>query len=142
MNLTVNFTLHELTKSEAALRHDMDNTPNEVQIASLKLLAEQVLQPIRDHYAKGVKVNSGFRHPDASLRSRRTQPGGVRPPGNMTTSTCSPHWMSRWRNGFDKDDEAQAAAPRYVVQATCNAYVQMAVACRCHPPLDFTACVD
>lgn len=68
MNLTANFTLHELTKSEAALRHDMDNTPNEVQIASLKLLAEQVLQPIRDHYAKGVKVNSGFRHPEVNAK--------------------------------------------------------------------------
>ena len=68
MNLTKNFTLSEMTKSETALRHDMDNTPNEVQIASLKALAEQVLQPIRDHYAKGVKVNSGFRHPEVNAK--------------------------------------------------------------------------
>jgi zinc D-Ala-D-Ala carboxypeptidase len=68
MNLTENFTLSEMTKSETALRHDMDNTPNEVQIASLKALAEQVLQPIRDHYAKGVKVNSGFRHPEVNAK--------------------------------------------------------------------------
>jgi hypothetical protein len=27
MNLTKNFTLEELTKSETALRHNMDNSP-------------------------------------------------------------------------------------------------------------------
>lgn len=63
MNLTKNFTLAEMTKSETALRHGMDNTPGEVEIANLKLLCEKVLQPVRDHYAKGVKVNSGFRAP-------------------------------------------------------------------------------
>jgi hypothetical protein len=26
----------------------------------MKLLAEKVLQPVRDHFGKGVKVNSGF----------------------------------------------------------------------------------
>ena len=32
------------------------------------MLAEQVLQPVRDHYAKGVKVNSGFRHPEVNAK--------------------------------------------------------------------------
>jgi hypothetical protein len=68
MNLTKNFTLAEMTKSETALRHDMDNTPGEAEIASLKLLCEKVLQPIRDHYGKGVKVNSGFRHPEVNAK--------------------------------------------------------------------------
>lgn len=68
MNLTKNFSLSELTKSETALRHDMDNTPGAAEVANLKLLAEKVLQPIRDHYAKGVKVNSGFRHPDVNAK--------------------------------------------------------------------------
>ena len=68
MNLTKNFSLSELTKSETALRHDMDNTPGAAETANLKLLAEKVLQPIRDHYAKGVKVNSGFRHPDVNAK--------------------------------------------------------------------------
>jgi zinc D-Ala-D-Ala carboxypeptidase len=61
MNLTANFSLHELTKSETALRMGLDNTPNEEEIANLKLLCEKVLQPVRDHYGKGVKVNSAFR---------------------------------------------------------------------------------
>jgi hypothetical protein len=59
--LTKNFSLHELTKSEAALRLGLENEPDEQQLAALKLLAEKVLQPVRDHYNKGVKVNSGLR---------------------------------------------------------------------------------
>lgn len=66
MNLTTNFSLHELTKSETALRHNLPNDPDEKAIANLKVLCEQVLQPVRDHYGKGVKVNSGFRHPDVN----------------------------------------------------------------------------
>ena len=63
MNLTANFTLSEMIKSETALRHNMDNTPGEKEIENLKRLAEKVLQPIRDHYQKGVKCNSGYRAP-------------------------------------------------------------------------------
>ena len=68
MNLTKNFTLEEMTKSETALRHGMDNIPGENEIGNLKLLCEKVLQPVRDHFGKGVKVNSGFRHPDVNAK--------------------------------------------------------------------------
>jgi zinc D-Ala-D-Ala carboxypeptidase len=68
MNLTKNFTLEEMIKSETALRHGMDNTPGENEIGNLKLLCEKVLQPVRDHFGKGVKVNSGFRHPDVNQK--------------------------------------------------------------------------
>lgn len=66
MKLTPNFTLSEMTKSDTALRLDMDNTPNAVQMENLKTLCEKVLQPVRDHFGKGVKVNSGFRHPQVN----------------------------------------------------------------------------
>jgi zinc D-Ala-D-Ala carboxypeptidase len=68
MNLTANFTLEELVKSETALRHDMDNTPGEAEIANLKTLCEKVLQPVRDHFQTGVKVNSGYRSPDVNAK--------------------------------------------------------------------------
>lgn len=68
MNLTKNFTLEEMIKSETALRHGMDNTPGENEIGNLKVLCEKVLQPVRDHFGKGVKVNSGFRHPDVNAK--------------------------------------------------------------------------
>lgn len=66
MNLTSNFTLEELVKSETALRKGMDNTPDEGSVRNLKALAENVLQPVRDAFGKGVKVNSGYRHPDVN----------------------------------------------------------------------------
>jgi zinc D-Ala-D-Ala carboxypeptidase len=66
MNLTENFSLHEMTKSETALRKGMPNEPTEADIANLKLLAEKVLQPLRDHYGVGIKVNSGYRSPDVN----------------------------------------------------------------------------
>ena len=61
MKLTNNFTLEELTKSETALRQNIDNTPTIDVVENLTRLAEKVLQPVREHYGKGVKVNSGFR---------------------------------------------------------------------------------
>jgi hypothetical protein len=64
--LTANFSLHELTKSETALRMGFDNTPGEEEIESLRLLCEKVLQPVRDHYDKGVKVNSAYRSPESN----------------------------------------------------------------------------
>lgn len=63
MKLTNNFTLQELIKSETALRRGIDNTPTVAVVERLKLLAEQVLQPVRDHFGRGVKVNSGYRAP-------------------------------------------------------------------------------
>ena len=63
MNLTKNFTLAEMTKSETALRFGMGNHPGDTELENLKILCEKVLQPVRDHYGKGVKVNSGYRHP-------------------------------------------------------------------------------
>ena len=60
MNLTRNFSLLELTKSDTAIRRGIDNEPNADQIDKLKLLCENILQPVRDHFGR-VKVTSGFR---------------------------------------------------------------------------------
>jgi len=68
MNLAENFTLSEMTKSETALRHDMDNSPDQTAISNLQVLAVHVLQPVRDHYGTGVKVNSGYRSPDVNAK--------------------------------------------------------------------------
>lgn len=62
-NLSKNFTLNELCQSEYALRNGIDNTPSVEVVANLKNLAVNVLQPIRDSYGKGVKINSGYRSP-------------------------------------------------------------------------------
>ena len=66
MNLSSNFTLKELTVSETALRKGLDNTPDAQVISSLKTLVETILQPVRDHYGKSVRVNSGYRSPEVN----------------------------------------------------------------------------
>ena len=66
MQLTNNFSLHELTKSETALRMGFDNTPGEAETEALRLLCEKVLQPVGGDYGKGGKVNSGFRSPESN----------------------------------------------------------------------------
>jgi zinc D-Ala-D-Ala carboxypeptidase len=68
MKLSANFSLAEMVKSDTALRLDMENTPGDEEIANMQALAENVLQKVRDHYGKGVKVNSGFRHPDVNAK--------------------------------------------------------------------------
>lgn len=66
MNLSANFTLKELTDSDTAKKKGLDNTPTLQVIENLTTLAEKVLQPVRDHYGKSVKVNSGYRSPEVN----------------------------------------------------------------------------
>lgn len=61
MNLSKSFTLNELTKSQEALRLGIDNTPNDEHILNLKILCENILQPIRDFYGMPVSISSGYR---------------------------------------------------------------------------------
>ena len=62
MNLTENFTLDEMIKSQTAERKGIDNYPDKDQIENLKLLAQNILQPIRDKFGAFI-ISSGFRSP-------------------------------------------------------------------------------
>jgi zinc D-Ala-D-Ala carboxypeptidase len=66
MNLSANFTLKELTKSDTATRLGLDNTPDDEALENLKTLCEKVLQPVREHFGKSVTVNSGYRSPESN----------------------------------------------------------------------------
>ena len=66
MNLSANFTLKELTKSDTATRLGLDNTPDDEALENLKTLCEMVLQPVREHFGKSVTVNSGYRSPESN----------------------------------------------------------------------------
>ena len=61
MKLSKNFSLEELTRSNTADKHGIDNTPDDDVIDNLQELVDNVLQPIRDHYNKSVTVTSGYR---------------------------------------------------------------------------------
>jgi zinc D-Ala-D-Ala carboxypeptidase len=69
MKLTSNFSLAEMTKSETALRHDIDNTPDADQLENLTILCERVLQPVRERFGLPVKVNSGFRSVEVNTKA-------------------------------------------------------------------------
>ncbi|MCQ2255567.1 MAG: D-Ala-D-Ala carboxypeptidase family metallohydrolase [Bacteroidaceae bacterium] len=63
MNLTQNFTLSELTRSETASRLHINNNPGTIPIQNLQKLCDSILQPLRNAYGKPIFVNSGYRSP-------------------------------------------------------------------------------
>jgi len=63
MELTKNFSLLELTSSETAARKGIDNTPTVAVTINLRYLCENVMQPLRDWYAKSINVSSAYRSP-------------------------------------------------------------------------------
>ena len=64
MNLSKNFTLAELTKSQTAIRKNISNKPSTDHINNLIHLAETILQPVREHFGKPVMISSGYRSPE------------------------------------------------------------------------------
>ena len=61
MRISQHFSLKELTASQYADRNGIDNTPAEEELANLKLLVVNCLQPIRDILVRPLTVTSGFR---------------------------------------------------------------------------------
>ena len=66
MQLSKNFNLVELTKSQTAERKGIPNDPSPDHQENLRLLCERVLQPVRDHFNHVVSVSSGYRSPELS----------------------------------------------------------------------------
>ena len=63
MKLTENFTISELIYSYTAQVNKIDNRPSVQVIENLKALCENILQPLRDHFACPIIITSGFRSP-------------------------------------------------------------------------------
>jgi hypothetical protein len=61
MRLAKNFSLYEFTRSQYASRKGIANNPSSDEVEALRNLAQNVLQPIRDHFGKAVNISSGFR---------------------------------------------------------------------------------
>ena len=61
MQLSEHLSLAEVTNSPGAKRLGINNTPTAQHILNLKLLAEKVFEPIRQHFGKPLKVSSGYR---------------------------------------------------------------------------------
>ena len=54
--LTTNFTLNELIRSNTATKLNIDNTPSDEIIDNLNKLCTDMLQPIRDKYGKPMVI--------------------------------------------------------------------------------------
>jgi len=61
VQLSKNFSLTELTKSQTATRKGIDNAPGPEHQENLKRLCESILQRVRDHFNRVVSVSSGYR---------------------------------------------------------------------------------
>lgn len=97
MNLSANFTLKELTKSDTATRLGLDNTPDDEALENLKTLCEKVLQPVREHFGKSVTVNSGYRSPESNAAVG----------GSKTSDHCKGQAADIEIDGVDNPDLAQ-----------------------------------
>ena len=73
MNLSEHFTLEELTASDYAARHGIDNAPSPDVLANLEILA-QGLERIREIIRQPITVTSGYRSPkvNAGIGGSRT----------------------------------------------------------------------
>ena len=63
MQLSEHFKLNEFTKSETAIRKRIDNTPGPAHASNLQKVCEKILEPVRNHFQKPVRINSGYRGP-------------------------------------------------------------------------------
>lgn len=76
MRLTENFTLKEMLFSQTAVRRGIKEqfAPPKTVVANLQLLAEKVLQPLRDAFGSPITVTSGYRSPalNAAIGGSRT----------------------------------------------------------------------
>ena len=61
MKLSKNLELSEAIRSETAKRIGINNMPTDEHIENLKVLAQNIFQPIRDHFKKPIRVSSGYR---------------------------------------------------------------------------------
>ena len=64
MGISKHISNKEGVYSRTALRLGIENKPNEKQLANMKLLAEEVFEPLRAYVGGPIKINSFFRSPE------------------------------------------------------------------------------
>ena len=76
MKLSKNFSLDEVIRSATATKLGIDNTPEQEHLDNLQVVIDEIAQPLRDHFGKPVRINSGYRSPalnDAIGGSKKSQ---------------------------------------------------------------------
>jgi uncharacterized membrane protein YeaQ/YmgE (transglycosylase-associated protein family) len=69
LQLSPNFRLSELIRSETASRYRIDNYPHDDDIIeNLKALCHNILEPVRSHFGQPITPSSGYRCPEVNRR--------------------------------------------------------------------------
>jgi len=63
MKLSKNLSIAEYTKSVTALRRGIDNSLPDHLFPAAKALADNIFQPLRDHFGVPIYISSGYRSP-------------------------------------------------------------------------------
>lgn len=66
--LSPHFTLAELIRSDTADRNGVDNMPPSDIINKLAFISNTILEPVRSHFGKPFRPNSGYRSPELNKR--------------------------------------------------------------------------
>ena len=101
MNLSPNFTLEEMTSSQTAERHGIDNTPDNDTLMNLRRLA-LFLEDVRTALGMPLRISSGYRSPEVNQKVG----------GKSTSQHC---------RGAAADIKVKGMTPDQVVQAIIKA---------------------
>jgi hypothetical protein len=61
MQLSKHLSLAEVMRSDMAKRKGINNMPSKEHLENFKLLAENVFEPIREHFKVPIHISSGYR---------------------------------------------------------------------------------
>ena len=59
--ISKHITIEEATFSQKAIDNKISNVPNEAQLQAMQNVAEKLFEPVRNWYAKPIRINSFFR---------------------------------------------------------------------------------
>ena len=63
-NISKHISYKEGTHSNTATRRNIDNIPNDYQLANMNAVALNIFEPLREWVGGPIKINSFFRSPD------------------------------------------------------------------------------
>ena len=63
-NISNHISYKEGTYSNTAIRRGIENTPNEEQLSNMRLIANEIFEPLRAYVGGPIKINSFFRSPE------------------------------------------------------------------------------
>ena len=66
-NISKHISYKEATRSNTALRRGIENIPDVEELENMKLIAEEVFEPLRKWVGGPIKINSFYRSPELNV---------------------------------------------------------------------------